>query len=123
MPLTYLREDTGEGMKRRRGVSSGDLGVCRKDNKMTDSVAWEVYKVLFGNRCANREHFHDRFCGVTGDKVSYAKKYATAIGVLDAIPKELRRYFDYNRYADELFRSGLLGGYGSDGKFYVFNNI
>lgn len=63
------------------------------------------------------DDFQDRYHGCYDSKEEYARQFLDATGTLNAIPENLRHYFDYEMYARDLFISDMTM---IDG--YVFSN-
>jgi len=55
----------------------------------------------------NFQSFEDAFFGRYESEVDYAKSYVDECGMLSEIPENLRYYFDYERYARDLFISDV----------------
>jgi antirestriction protein len=49
------------------------------------------------------EQFQDAFCGRYKTEVDYAESYVDECGLLSEMPENLRYYFDYERFARDLF--------------------
>jgi antirestriction protein len=51
--------------------------------------------------------FEEAFCGRYKSKVDYAESYVDECGMLAEMPENLRYYFDYERFARDLFISDV----------------
>jgi antirestriction protein len=51
--------------------------------------------------------FEEAFCGRYKSEVDYAESYVDECGMLAEIPENLRYYFDYERFARDLFISDV----------------
>ncbi|MBK5071639.1 antirestriction protein ArdA [Budviciaceae bacterium CWB-B4] len=50
----------------------------------------------------NAERFSDNYLGVYDSPEDYAYQYVDDCGLLDSLPKNLRCYFDYEKFASDL---------------------
>jgi antirestriction protein len=53
--------------------------------------------------CTSFESFQDAFCGRFESEVDYAESLVEETGMLLEMPENLRYYFDYKKYARDLF--------------------
>lgn len=57
--------------------------------------AWENGEINF-------ELFEEQYFGLHDSFEAYANEYVESIGMLNDVPEEVARYFDYKSYADDL---------------------
>lgn len=63
-----------------------------------------VYHV--GADCATADDFEDTYCGQYNSEEDYAEQLVDELGLLESMPKNLRSYFDYEKYARDIFIDG-----------------
>lgn len=76
-----------------------------RDMNRYDQEIWEAYLQI--NASATWEEAQDAFCGTADSEQDYAEEYAEETGLLESVPEDLRRYFDFEAYARDLFNDGL----------------
>jgi antirestriction protein len=68
--------------------------------------------------CTSFESFQDAFCGRFESELDYAETFVEETGMLSEMPENLRYYFDYEKYARDLFITDV---YFHDETGCVFN--
>jgi antirestriction protein len=82
--------------------------------------AWRVYVGFVGSEYANKSDFEDSYRGTYKDEVDFAYELIDELGHLNNVPDTVRNYFDYEKFARDLFITDMYGEHGEDGEFYVF---
>lgn len=77
--------------------------------------AWYSY-----DPSADVSDFQDAYRGEYESEEAYAEELVDDTGMLDSIPENLRYYFDYGRFARDLFMSDMHSVRSSHGAVYVF---
>jgi len=77
--------------------------------------AWYSY-----DPSADVSSFQDAYCGEYESEKAYAEELVDDAGMLDSIPENLRHYFDYARFARDLFMSDMHSVRSGHGTVYVF---
>ena len=70
---------------------------------------------------ADVSDFQDAYRGEYDSEEAYAEEYIGDTGMLDSIPENLRYYFDYERFARDLFMSDMRSVRSGHGTIYVFD--
>lgn len=78
--------------------------------------AWYSY-----DPSADVSDFRDAYRGEYDSEEAYAEEYIGDTGMLDSIPENLRYYFDYGRFARDLFMSDMRSVRSGHGTVYVFD--
>lgn len=83
------------------------------------------------NRCSDEsddaadmvEAFHDAYAGIHSSLEAFAESIADDTGLLDAMPENLRNYFDFEAYARDMRLGGdIWESRGASGDLHVFWN-
>jgi antirestriction protein len=82
--------------------------------------AYGAYVDHVGVDYASLQDFEDTYCGRWDSEVDYAENFIDQYHDLDQMMGSLSSYFDYERFARDLFRSDLYSVAASDGGIYVF---
>ena len=69
---------------------------------------------------ADVSDFEDAYRGEYESEEAYAEGFIADVGMLDSIPENLRYYFDYGRFARDLFMSDMHSVRSGHGTAYVF---
>lgn len=77
--------------------------------------AWYSY-----DPSADVSDFRDAYRGEYESEEAYAEELVDDTGMLDSIPENLRYYFDYGRFARDLFMSDMHSVRSGHGAVYVF---
>lgn len=77
--------------------------------------AWYSY-----DPSADVSDFQDAYRGEYESEEAYAEELVDDTGMLDSIPENLRYYFDYGRFARDLFMSDMHSVRSGHGAVYVF---
>ena len=67
----------------------------------------EAFEAFMDVRCDSDvtfEEFREAYCGKWNSEEEYAEQLVDELGILDEVPENLRRFFDMEAYAEELFR-------------------
>lgn len=67
------------------------------------AAAWLAW-VDYTGEC-DFDRFEAAYCGEAEDEEEYAREYADSTGMLSEVPQSLRDYFDFERFACDLFSS------------------
>lgn len=78
--------------------------------------AWYSY-----DPSADLSDFQDAYRGEYDSEEAYAEELADDTGMLDSLPENLRYYFDYERFARDLFMSDMHSVRSGHGTIYVFD--
>src|SRR5690606_41483890 len=70
-----------------------------------------------------RERFEESFAGEWNSEVQYAEELADDLGVFDNVNDSFRAYFDFERFANDLFMSDMYSTDAPGGGVYVFRAI
>ena len=81
--------------------------------------AFGVWADYYGN-AVSAEEFRDAYRGEYDSEEAYAEEYIGDTGMLDSIPENLRYYFDYERFARDMFMSDMHSVRSGHGTVYVF---
>jgi len=54
------------------------------------------------------EYFEDAYYGKWESKEEFSSYYAESIGLLDNVPDEIKRYFDWSAWTEDLLTSELI---------------
>ncbi|MCO4779020.1 MAG: antirestriction protein ArdA [Flavobacteriaceae bacterium] len=90
------------------------IDLCKKYSY--ESVSAYVSNV--GEDYFSKEGFEDSYVGQYDNEKSFAEEYLDESGELDSIPYHLQQYFDYDRYAYDLF----INSHYFDNKFVFLRN-
>lgn len=64
----------------------------------------EAYALFVGDfHDTDEEHFYESYCGTADSEEDYAAQLLEETGELNALPQNLRHYFDYEKFARDLF--------------------
>lgn len=86
-----------------------------------DAEAFIAYVSHTGQGAASaKDDFDDAYCGRWDDKEAFAANLADE--VMD-IPERIRSYFDYERFARDLFMGDYFSERSADGDVFVFRSI
>ncbi len=69
--------------------------------------AFEVYLSAFGSSSDDNtffDNFREAYQGKWSSEEDFARYIVEECGMLDNVPESLKDYFDFERYADDLFR-------------------
>lgn len=88
---------------------------CKGDEDKEEAVA-EFIENVAGSGPFSSDDFESAYCGEYDSEEEYAKQLVDDLGYLDQIPENLRFYFDYEKFARDLFINDC---YFSNG--HVFN--
>lgn len=67
----------------------------------------EAYEAFLDVKCDSHisvDDFHDAYQGEWDSEEDFARYIVEECGMLDNVPESLKDYFDFERYADDLFR-------------------
>ena len=67
--------------------------------------------------------FEERYQGEYESLSDYAEKFLEGAGTIVSIPDNLRYYFDYEKYAEDLRRNREISIECIDGKYHIFSNL
>lgn len=90
------------------------IDLCKKYSH--DSVSAYVSNV--GEDYFTKEGFEDSYIGEYDNEKTFAEEYLEESGEIELIPNHLQLYFDYDRYAYDLF----IDSYYFDNKFVFLRN-
>jgi antirestriction protein len=79
-------------------------------------AAWYSYDPY-----AEASDFQDAYRGEYDSEEAYAEELVDDTGMLAEVPENLRYYFDYERFARDLFMSGMRSVRSGHGTIYVFD--
>lgn len=82
--------------------------------------AYAAYVSYEGSDYATPEGFEDDYRGEWDSEEAYTEDLIDGIGLLDAMPEELRGYFDVAKYARDLFIDDCYSVDSGSGSVYVF---
>jgi antirestriction protein len=68
------------------------------------------------------EQFRESYRGLWDSEVAYVENYIEETNLLDAMPEDLRGYFDTKSYAHDLFMSDYASSDAPGSQVYVFDN-
>jgi antirestriction protein len=63
----------------------------------------------------------DAFQGVYDSQLDYVYEWVESTGMLDGLPEQVSRYFDFESFARDVFMGDVIGA-NHGGKLYVFSN-
>ena len=66
--------------------------------------AFEAFLDLKCDSDLSVDDFREAYCGEWDSEEEFARNIVEECGMLDNVPESLKDYFDFERYADELFR-------------------
>ena len=69
-----------------------------------DRKAFEVFMDVRCDSDVTFEEFRECYCGAWNSEEEFTENLLDELGILDEVPEHLRRFFDMEAYADELFR-------------------
>ena len=69
-----------------------------------DRKAFEAFMDVRCDSDVTFEEFRECYCGAWDSEEEYAEQLVDELGILDEVPEHIRRFFDMEAYADELFR-------------------
>lgn len=84
-------------------------------------MAWSDYATNVGTKYATEDGFDESFCGEYPSAEDYAEQLLDDCGDLNALPENLRRYFDYAKFARDLSYDGY-SFIKSENGVYVFRS-
>ena len=87
---------------------------CDGDEDKEEAVAAFIDYMSSGS--FSKDDFESSYCGKWDSEIAYAENLVEELGYLDQMPENLRYYFDYEKFAYDLFISDY---YFADG--HVFN--
>ena len=88
-------------------IMSEDMFDLIQEFAELDEDEREAYEAFLDVRCDSRisvEDFRDAYQGEWDSEEDFARHIVEECGMLDNMPESLKDYFDFERYADELFR-------------------
>jgi antirestriction protein len=84
--------------------------------------AWIAYVDCVGTKYATAEGFEDAQAGSADTELEWCEQFLDDAGTLDAIPENLRSYFDTERYLRDMKLGGDVTFEEVDGTVYAFWN-
>lgn len=84
--------------------------------------AWEAYVDCVGAYYANESGFEEARAGEADSELEWCEQYLDDAGTLDAIPENLRSYFDTERYLRDMKLGGDVSFEVVNGTTYAFWN-
>ncbi len=84
-----------------------------------DEDEQEAFKAFLEVTCdddADIDDFRERYCGQWDSEEEFAEHIVEETGMLDSVPEDVKRFFNFEAYADELFQYDY--DFSSEG--YVF---
>ena len=88
-------------------IMSEDMFDLIQEFAELDEDEREAYEAFLDVRCDSRisvEDFRDAYQGEWDSEEDFARHIVEECGMLDNMPESLKDYFDFERYADDLFR-------------------
>ena len=88
-------------------IMSEDIFDLIQEFAELDEDEREAYEAFLDVRCDSRisvEDFRDAYQGEWYSEEDFARHIVEECGMLDNMPESLKDYFDFERYADDLFR-------------------
>lgn len=84
-------------------------------------IAWAAYVDLVGEHYATEEGFTDQYHGVAESETDFASELFGDIYNTEEIPEVFTMYFDYEKFARDLFITDYRS-IEKDGELYIFRN-
>lgn len=88
-------------------IMSEDMFDLIQEFAELDEDEREAYEAFLDVRCDSRisvEDFRDAYQGEWDSEEDFARHIVEECGMLDNLPESVKDYFDFERYADDLFR-------------------
>lgn len=92
------------------------LGQAIKEH----GLAFALYADMVGSHYATVEGFEEQYQGAYKDEEDYAYELVDSLGYLQDASDFLASYFDYEKFARDLFMGDYWGDRDNDGNFHVF---